>query len=165
MHWNLGPLNYYSPVALKPIKMKCLETLLLYTSQLSHQFACKANRGYRGGTEDAVDSPHHFVRILSSALRFTAPRSIWQIQKLHHLHIASHLIHLINHFLSDRLQAVRVGTTTSPVITTNTGIPQGSMLSPSIAIITPSLTTSSHPCPAFRQTLPSWATTTPLHWG
>lgn len=63
------------------------------------------------------------------------------IQKLRHLHIASHLIHFINHFLSDRLQAVQVGTTTSPVIITNTWIPQDSMLSPSIAITAPSLTT------------------------
>ena len=52
------------------------------------------------------------------------------IRKLHHLNTPPRLIHLIHNFLSDRLQAVRVGTTTSPALTTNTGAPQGCVLSP-----------------------------------
>ncbi|XP_059213666.1 scavenger receptor cysteine-rich type 1 protein M130-like [Centropristis striata] len=40
------------------------------------------------------------------------------------------MIHLLHSFLSDRLQAVRVGSTTSPALTINTGAPQGCVLSP-----------------------------------
>ena len=52
------------------------------------------------------------------------------IQKLHHFSIPPHLTHLIHNFLTDRLQAVRVGSTTSLVLTINTGVPQGCVLSP-----------------------------------
>ena len=52
------------------------------------------------------------------------------IQKLHPLNTPPILIHLLHNFLSDRQQPVRVGTTTSPSLTTNTGASQGSVLSP-----------------------------------
>ena len=52
------------------------------------------------------------------------------IQKLHPLNTPPILIHLLHNFLTDRQPAVRVGTTPSPSLTTNTGAPQGSVLSP-----------------------------------
>lgn len=52
------------------------------------------------------------------------------IQKLHHLNIPTWLIHLIHNFLSNRQQVVRLGSTTSPALTINTGAPQGCELSP-----------------------------------
>jgi len=137
--------NHYRPVALTSIIMKCLEKLLLniilpvVAPQLDPlQFAYKAKRG----TEDAVacllhlllqhlDSPCTSARIVfvdfSSAFN-TIQRHLL-IPKLHHLNIPSRLIHLIHNILSDRLQAVRVGTTTSPSLITNTGAPQGCVLS------------------------------------
>lgn len=129
--------------------MKCLEKLLLstilpvVTSQLDPlQSAYKATTG----TEDVVaclihlvlqqlDSPGNFVRIIfvdfssdfSSA--FSTIQKHLTIQKLHQLNTLTRLIHLIYNFLSDRLQTVCVGTTTSSVITTNTSL-QGCVLSP-----------------------------------
>ena len=139
-------LNHYRPIALTSIIMKCLEKLLLntilplVTPHLDpFQFAYKARRG----TEDAVacllhlllqhlDSPGNSARILfvdfSSA--FNSLQKHVLIQKLHHLNTPPQLIHLIYNFLTDSLQAVRVGSTTSPVVTINTGVPQGCVLSP-----------------------------------
>ena len=143
--------NDYRPIALTSILMKCLEYLLLHTI-LPHvrqhldplQFAYKAKRG----TEDAVacllhlllqhlDSPCTTARILfadfSSAFN-TIQRHLL-IQKLLHLNVPSRLIHLLHNFLTNRKQTVRVSTsttskTTSPALTSNTGAPQGCVLSP-----------------------------------
>lgn len=52
------------------------------------------------------------------------------IDKLQQLNISSHTIHLIHSFLSNRSQAVRIGTVTSDTTITNTGAPQGCVLSP-----------------------------------
>ena len=126
--------------------MKCFKKLLLRTilpSVKPHldplQFAYREKRG----TEDAVacllqpvlqhlDSSGNFAKILfvdfSSAFN-TIQRHLL-IQKLHHLNTPPILIHLLHNFLSDRRQAVRVGTTTSPTLTSNTGAPQGCVLSP-----------------------------------
>ena len=152
-------LNHYRPIALTSIIMKCLEKLLLniilplVTPHLDPlQFAYKAKRG----TEDAVACLLHlllqhldrtgrqgkeyifnFARILfvdfSSA--FNSLQKHLLIQKLHHLNIPPQLIHLTHNFLTDRLQAVRVGSTTSPMLTINTGVPQGCVLSPFLYIL------------------------------
>lgn len=90
---------------------------------LSHSsFAYKTKRG----TEDAaaclihtffqhLDIPGHSAAIrfadLSSA--FNTIQHHLMIQKLQRLHISSHIIHLIHSFLSNRPQAVRIGTVTS----------------------------------------------------
>lgn len=52
------------------------------------------------------------------------------ISKLHSLHLPPPLIHFIDNFLTDRPQAVRLGSTTSPFIIKNTGVPQDCVLSP-----------------------------------
>jgi len=52
------------------------------------------------------------------------------IKKLQHLNVTPLLIHWINNFLSNRPQTVKIGTTTSSTIITNTGTPQGCVLSP-----------------------------------
>lgn len=137
---------HYRPIALTCVLMKCLEKLTLKaimsfaTPQLdSLQIAYKARRE----TEDAVsyllhtslqhlDSQGHFARILFidfSSVFSTIQRHL-MIQKLHHLNIPVQLIHLIHNFLSNRPQALWVGSTTSPTLTTNTGAPQGCVLSP-----------------------------------
>jgi len=52
------------------------------------------------------------------------------IIKLQQLNVPPLLIHWIYNFLSDRSQAVRVGSVTSTTITVNTGAPQGCVFSP-----------------------------------
>ncbi len=52
------------------------------------------------------------------------------ITKLHHLQVPSIFIRWIYNFLSDRPQAVRMGSITSTTIIVNTGAPQGCVLSP-----------------------------------
>lgn len=108
------------------------------------QFAYKLKRG----TEDAMaclmhsllhhlDSPSNFARLLfvdfSSA--FSTIQKHLLIRKLHHLDVSNRLIHLIHNFLSNRLQAVRVGSITSPTFTINTGAPQGCALSSSLSTL------------------------------
>ncbi len=138
--------NHYRPVALTSIIMNCLEKLILHIILPvfrplldPHQFAYRASRG----TEDAVtcllhpllqhlESPGTFASILfidfSSA--FNTIQRHRMIKKLRHLNIPPPLIHWIHNFLTDRHQAVRIGTVTSSTIITNTGAPQGCVLSP-----------------------------------
>ncbi len=52
------------------------------------------------------------------------------ITKLHYLHVPSIFICSIYNFLSDRPQAVRMGSITSTTIIVNTGAPQGCILGP-----------------------------------
>ncbi|XP_028456306.1 uncharacterized protein LOC114570262 [Perca flavescens] len=104
-----------------------------------HQFAYRPRRG----TEDAVACLLHlilqhlqtsgnFVSVLfidfSSAFNTIHHHQL--IKKLHHLNISSPLIHWIHIFLGNRPQTVRIGSTTSSTIITNTGAPQGCVLSP-----------------------------------
>lgn len=138
--------NHYRPIALTSIPMKCLEKLVLniilptVKPQLDpNQFAYKAKRG----TEDAVacllhsllqhlESPGNYARLLfidfSSA--FNTIQRHQMIRKLQHLHVPPLLIHWVHNFLSDRPQSTRVGSTTSSSSITNTGAPQGCVLSP-----------------------------------
>lgn len=95
------------------------------------------------GTEDAVacllhsllqhlESTGNFARLLfidySSA--FNTIQRHQMMRKLQHLNVPSVLIHWVYSFLSDRPQTVRVDCETSPTIITNTGAPQGCVLSP-----------------------------------
>ncbi|XP_061891194.1 uncharacterized protein LOC133641470 [Entelurus aequoreus] len=79
-----------------------------------------------------LDSPGNFARILfvdfSSA--FNSLHKHLLIRKLHQLNIPPQLIHLTHNSLTDRLQAVRVGSNKSLMHTINTGVPQGCVLSP-----------------------------------
>ncbi|KAI2644436.1 hypothetical protein H4Q32_029228 [Labeo rohita] len=131
-------LNHYRPVALTSIIAKCLEKLVLniilpvVSPRLDpYQFAYKAKRG----TEDAVecllhtllqhlDTPCNYARILfiDFGSAFNTIQRYIMITKLHHLRVPPLLIHWI-YFLSDRLQAVRMGSITSTTIIVNTGAP------------------------------------------
>ncbi|KAL0178989.1 hypothetical protein M9458_024431, partial [Cirrhinus mrigala] len=143
--------NHYRPVALTPIVMKCMEKIILQlilptvSTQLDpYQFAYRPKRG----TEDAVacllhsllhhlQTPHNFASVLfvdfSSAFN-TIQRHLL-IKKLQHLNVTPLLIHWIYNFLSNRPQTVKIGTTTSSTIITNTGAPQGCVLSPFLYIL------------------------------
>ncbi|KAL0175032.1 hypothetical protein M9458_031000, partial [Cirrhinus mrigala] len=139
-------LNDYRPVALTSVIMKSLEKLVLaYLKDITGplldplQFAYRANRS----VDDAVnmglhfilqhlDRPGTYVRILfvdfSSAFNTIIPTLLQT--KLNHLSVPSSVSQWITSFLTDRQQLVRMGTLMSSSRTTNTGAPQGCVLSP-----------------------------------
>jgi hypothetical protein len=139
-------LNDYRPVALTSIPMKCLERLVLKHLRENTkcimdplQFAYQAKRG----VEDAVVSLLHrvythiessgsYARILfvdfSSAFNTIQPHIL--MSKLKTYGVNSTLIHWIRSFLSNRSQHVRVNQVQSEMLTTNTGAPQGCVISP-----------------------------------
>ncbi|KAL0153467.1 hypothetical protein M9458_051234, partial [Cirrhinus mrigala] len=139
-------LNDYRPVVLTSVIMKSLEKLVLaYLKDITGplleplQFAYRANRS----VDDAVnmglhfilqhlDRPGTYVRILfvdfSSAFNTIIPTLLQT--KLNQLSVPSSISQWITSFLTDRQQLVRMGTFTSHSRTTNTGAPQGCVLSP-----------------------------------
>ncbi|KAL0194548.1 hypothetical protein M9458_008120 [Cirrhinus mrigala] len=139
-------LNNYRPVALTSVVMKSFEKLVLaYLKDITGplldplQFAYRANRS----VDDAVniglyfilqhlDRPGTYVRILfvdfSSAFNTIIPSLLHT--KLNQLSVSSSICQWITSFLIDRQQLVRLGKFTSSSHTTNTGAPQGCVLSP-----------------------------------
>ncbi|KAL0168533.1 hypothetical protein M9458_036755, partial [Cirrhinus mrigala] len=139
-------LNDYRPVALTSVIMKSLEKLVLaYLKDITGplldplQFAYRTNRS----VDDAVnmglhfilqhlDRPGTYVRILfvdfSSAFNTIIPTLLQT--KLNQLCVPSSISQWITSFLTDRQQLVRMGTLMSSSRTTNTGAPQGCVLSP-----------------------------------
>ncbi|KAM9829083.1 uncharacterized protein ACBT44_003385 [Syngnathus typhle] len=139
-------LNDYRPVALTSVVMKSFERLVLnhlkeVTGPLLDplQFAYRANRS----VDDAVnmglhyilhhlDTPGTYARILfvdfSSAFNTIAPDILQQ--KLIQLAVPASTCQWITSFLTNRRQRVRLGGITSDTRTTNSGAPQGCVLSP-----------------------------------
>ncbi|XP_055499201.1 UPF0462 protein C4orf33 homolog isoform X1 [Leucoraja erinacea] len=133
--------------------MKCFERLVLShikssipASLDSHQFAHRANRS----TEDAISLALHtvlthlerqgtYVRMLfidySSAFNTVIPTKL--TTKLHQLGLSSPICNWILNFLTERLQAVRLGPHLSSTITLSTGTPQGCVLSPMLYSLFP----------------------------
>nr|XP_049607753.1 uncharacterized protein LOC125987414 isoform X2 [Syngnathus scovelli] len=139
-------MNDYRPVALTSVVMKSFERLVLYHLKDVRgplldplQFAYRANRS----VDDAVnmglhyilqhlDTPGKYARILfvdfSSAFNTIAPDILQQ--KLIQLAVPASTCQWITSFLTNRRQRVRLGSITSDTLTTNTGAPQGCVLSP-----------------------------------
>ena len=139
-------LNDYRPVALTPVIMKCFERLVMarINSYLpagldTLQFAYRSNRS----TDDAIslalhkslehlDNKDTYVRLLfidySSAFNTIIPSKL--TSKLRDLGLGPSLCKWILSFLTDRPQAVKIGSRTSSTITLSTGAPQGCVLSP-----------------------------------
>ncbi len=145
-HAGAVALNDFRPVALTPIIAKCFERLVLSHLKTClpptldpYQFAYKSNRS----TEDAIASALHsalthldrtntYVRMLfidfSSAFNTVIPSKL--ISKLIDLGISPSLCNWTLDFLTNRPQSVRISNHTSSVLTLNTGVPQGCVLSP-----------------------------------
>ena len=96
----------------------------------------------RRGTDNAIacllhklfehmETAGNYARILfinfNSAFN-TIQRHV-MIDKLHKLKVSATFVHWVFNFLSNRPQCVRVGDIKSPVIVSNTGAPQGCVLS------------------------------------
>ena len=143
-------LNDYRPVALTPIPMKCAERIALKhlksqtaPHQDSLQFAYSAGRS----TDDAIltmlhhlvthlDKPNTYARVLfidfSSAFNTIQPHLL--MQKLAMMEVSPSLILWIHSFMTGRPQYVRLNAsgTVSDTLETNTGAPQGCVLSPAL---------------------------------
>ena len=141
-------LNDYRPVALTSVPMKCAEKIALKelrkqtaAHQDPMQFAYCAGRS----TEDAIltmlhhilthlDRPKSYVRVLfidfSSAFNTIQPHLL--MRKLSIMEVSPSLILWICSFMTNRPQQVRIGTTLSSTLHTNTGAPQGCVLSPAL---------------------------------
>ena len=139
-------MNDYRPVALTPILMKCLERIVLskllpqVKSQIDPlQFAYQAKRGVEDATltlvhnlQQHLDGVGNSTRVLfvdfSSAFNTMQPHLL--INKLRSLNVNSGLTLWIHDFLTKRQQQVCIGDTWSKTLVTNTGAPQGCVLSP-----------------------------------
>ena len=139
-------MNDYRPIALTSIIMKCFERLVksfigssLPPTLDPMQFAYRSNRS----TDDAVALTVHtalshlekgnsYVRMLfidySSAFNTIIPSRL--VSKLVDLGLNTSLCKWIYSFLTGRPQVVRLGDRTSATVVTNTGTPQGCVLSP-----------------------------------
>ena len=146
----VGP-NDFRPVALTSVAMKCFERIILTRLKIqthAHmdtlQFAYREGRG----VEDAVttllngiykhlETPASHVRILfadfSSA--FNTIQSHMLLEKLTQMGVNLILVQWIQDFLTGRQQFVRAGHSHSSTIITNTGVPQGCVLSPLLFIL------------------------------
>lgn len=139
-------LNDLRPVALTSAVMKCFEKIIL--KQLIHevsplldpnQFAYRAERGVEDALLSLINSTHEhlehtqsLVKIVfidfSSAFNTIQPHLL--VRKLVHLGVNPQLILWIYDFLTERSQQVRFNSCISSLKTTNTGAPQGCVLSP-----------------------------------
>ena len=141
-------MNDFRPVALTSIPFKCAEKIVLRrlrTETAVHQdplqFAYARNRS----TEDAIltllhnvyehlEKPSSYARVLfvdfSSAFNTIQPHLL--VNKLLAMDVNPVLISWVFSFLTQRTQTVRVGRTMSEAVTTNTGAPQGCVLSPAL---------------------------------
>ena len=138
--------NDYRPVALTSIIMKCLEHIVkrhlcTYVDHLRDpaQFAYCKGRSVQDATltllheiYEHLESPNTYVRLLyidfSSA--FNTMQPIVLLRKLCNMNVNSVLIKWIHNYLSCRTQYVKCNNTKSNVRITNTGAPQGCVLSP-----------------------------------
>lgn len=139
-------MNDLRPIALTSVPMKCLERVVMKRllpsvneSLDQMQFAYRP----KWSVEDAVLTLLHgvyehlekagsFAKILfvdfSSAFNTIQPHVM--IKKLLDLEVNPKLIIWINSFLTNRKQNVKLNATVSPILSINTGAPQGCVLSP-----------------------------------
>ena len=143
---NPKEMNDYRPVALTSVPFKCLERIVLERlrketakHQDQNQFAYKKG----SSTDDAIilliqnilshlEKQKTYARVLfidfSSAFNTIQPHLM--LEKLMSMSVDPTIMKFILSFLTNRKQKVRVGQTFSSEKTTNTGAPQGYVLSP-----------------------------------
>ena len=139
-------LNDFRPVALTSVPMKCAERLVLKhlrKETAAHQDPLQFAYSQGRNTQDAIltllhrlyehlDQPGSHARLLfldfSSAFNTLQPHLL--VNKLLAMGVNPQLISWVHSFMTSRPQRVRVGSTLSDVLVTNTGAPQGCVLSP-----------------------------------
>lgn len=143
---NAKELNDFRPIALTSVIMKCFEHLIknrliswIGHTQDDFQFAYKQHRSTKDACavldhliREHVDTPGNYARVLfidySSAFNTISPSIL--VDRLTYLGVPNNFTNLISSFLHDRQQYVRIGVEKSDCVTTNTGCPQGCVLSP-----------------------------------
>ena len=143
-------LNDFRPVALTSLVMKCLEKIVMKhlicdVSDLDPlQFAYQQKKSVSDAVlllthlvQQHTDHPGCYARItymdFSSAFNTMVPALL--IPKLINLQVNARLIRWLMDYLHDRKQQVVVSGHLSDVLTTNTGSPQGCVLSPLLFIL------------------------------
>ena len=139
-------LNDFRPVALTSVPMKCAERLILKhlrAETAAHQDPLQFAYSQGRSTQDAIltllhslyehlDQPRSHARLLfvdfSSAFNTLQPHLL--VDKLLAMNVNPRLITWVNSFMTSRPQQVRVSSVLSDVMVTNTGAPQGCVLSP-----------------------------------
>ena len=139
-------MNDLRPVALTSVLMKCLESIVKHRLEYYVKDKCdKFQFAYRSGrcVDDAVvtliesicshlDKAKCFSRVLfidfSSAFNTIKPHVL--LKKLYNMNVNTTILKWIHSYLTSRTQYVRWGDVRSNTIVTNTGAPQGCVLSP-----------------------------------
>jgi hypothetical protein len=142
-------LNYYCPVALTSVAMKCFERLVMAHINTiipdildPLQFAYCPNRSTDGAISitlhtalSHLDKRNTYVRMLfidySSLFNTIVPTTL--ITKLRTLGLNTSLCNWILDFMTGRSQVVRVGNNTSATLILNTGVPSSTPCSPMTA--------------------------------
>ena len=143
---KIKEMNDLRPVALTSVPMKCLERLVLYELrkvfdrfQDPLQFAYRSKRSvddailiFLDNIYKHIDIPRNYCRILfidfSSAFNTIQPHILYS--KLVHMKVNKCIIAWIMEFLTNRPQYVKFQNVSSNYIHTNTGAPQGCVISP-----------------------------------
>ena len=147
----VSQLNDYRPVALTSVPMKCAEKIILKhlrRETANHQDPLQFAYTTKRSPEDAIltmlhnlhqhlDKPGTYARILfvdfSSAFNTIQPHLL--VSKLLNMTVNPKIIDWIFSFLTNRPQRVLIGQAVSDVLVTNTGAPQGCVLSPALFTI------------------------------
>ena len=158
---KVSSMNDLRPVALTSVAMKCLERLALQHINVifransdPFQFAYQPKRGvedalatFTNNIYSHLDLKGSYCRVLfadfSSAFNTMQPHVL--VSKMLGLKINKFIIAWVLEFLTERRQFVKIGTTLSNVINTNTGAPQGCVLSPILFTIYTNDCRSSNP--------------------
>lgn len=164
--------NDFRPVALTSVIMKCLEKIVknrllrqVNDFQDNYQFAYRESRCVEDATLSLtdyvlnyLDKPNvtgikRYVKMLfvdfSSAFNTIQPHLM--MRKLNDMNVNPRLILWINSFLTHRPQYVRYQGVNSGVVNTNTGAPQGCVLSPILfSIYTSGCVSQSEECQLFK---------------
>ena len=143
---KIKEMNDLRPVALTSIIMKCMERIVLnkikscFSSQQDPlQFAYRSKRSvddailiFTNNIYKHIDTPRNYCRTLfvdfSSAFNTIQPHIL--ASKLVNLNLNKKLILWIIDFLTHRCQYVKLNNVQSKIIYTNTGAPQGCVISP-----------------------------------
>uniref|UniRef100_A0A8C4TKB5 Reverse transcriptase domain-containing protein n=1 Tax=Erpetoichthys calabaricus TaxID=27687 RepID=A0A8C4TKB5_ERPCA len=137
-------LNDFRPVALTSHVMKTMERLLLQHLRPQVQYTLDPLQfAYQVGAEDAIiymlhrslshlDRGSGAVRImfLDFSSAFNTIQPLLLRDKLTEMGVDSYLVAWIVDYLKDRPQYVRLGNCTCDIVVSNTGAPQGTVLSP-----------------------------------
>ena len=145
-------LNNYRPISILPIISKIIERIL--HTQISEYFCNKkllysSQYGFRSGHSTELAAAEMVDRIISNFDNRKYYLSVYMdlskafdcidygilLTKLKHYGFSEHSLKLIENYLSDRYQFVKIRDVESSLLPINIGVPQGSILGPLLFVI------------------------------